>query len=106
MFHKIPRNGYLFKRKHYRISQSLIEKLIRKKKIKINSKKIQTNYRVKLNDIIEIYGIDNLKKKDQPKKFNRVECSRVEISRVESSRVEFQPSWSQPSPRSGWFPGT
>ena len=58
-----------FKHNILNVPQSLIEKLIRKKKIKINSKKIQTNYRVKLNDIIEIYGIDNLKKKDQPKKF-------------------------------------
>ena len=41
--------------------QSLIEKLIRKKKIKVNKKKIKTSYRVKINDIVELYGIDNLK---------------------------------------------
>tara|TARA_B100001029_G_C14860551_1_gene338851 strand:- start:100 stop:333 length:234 start_codon:yes stop_codon:yes gene_type:complete len=57
-----------FKHNILNVPQSLIEKLIRKKKIKINSKKIQTNYRVKLNDIIEIYGIDNLKKKRSTKK--------------------------------------
>ena len=41
--------------------QSLIERLIRKKKIKVNKKRIKTSYRVKLNDKIDIYGIDNLK---------------------------------------------
>ena len=41
--------------------QSLIERLIRKKKIKVNKKRIQTSYRVKLNDKIDIYEIDNLK---------------------------------------------
>ena len=41
--------------------QSLIERLIRKKKIKVNKKRIKTSYRVKLNDKIDIYEIDNLK---------------------------------------------
>ena len=49
--------------------QSLIERLIRKKKIKVNKKRIKTSYRVKLNDKIDIYEIDNLK----PSKYNKIE---------------------------------
>ena len=49
--------------------QSLIERLIRKKKIKVNKKRIKTSYRVKLNDKIDIYEIDNLK----PSKINKIE---------------------------------
>ena len=49
--------------------QSLIERLIRKKKIKVNKKRIKTSYRVKLNDKIDIYEIDNLK----PSKSNKIE---------------------------------
>tara|TARA_B100001115_G_C15762364_1_gene373564 strand:- start:97 stop:999 length:903 start_codon:yes stop_codon:yes gene_type:complete len=41
--------------------QSLIERLIRKKKIKVNKKRIKTSYRVKFNDKIDIYELDNLK---------------------------------------------
>ena len=50
------------------VPQSLIEKLIRKNKIKINKKRIKKPYRVQLNDVIEIYGIDKLKKNDYSKK--------------------------------------
>ena len=50
------------------VPQSLIEKFIRKNKIKINKKKIKKPYRVQLNDVIEIYGIDKLKKNDYSKK--------------------------------------
>ena len=49
--------------------QSLIERLIRKKKIKVNKKRIKTSYRVKLNDKIDIYEIENLK----PSKINKIE---------------------------------
>ncbi len=49
--------------------QSLIERLIRKKKIKVNKKRIKTSYRVKLNDKIVIYEIDKLK----PSKNNKIE---------------------------------
>ena len=49
--------------------QSLIERLIRKKKIRVNKKKIKSSYRVKLNDKIDIYEIENLK----PSKINKIE---------------------------------
>ena len=71
-----------FKHNILNVPQSLIEKLIRKKKIKINSKKIQTNYRVKLNDIIEIYGIDNLKKKINQKSLSIKPQNKMKINTV------------------------
>ncbi|OUW49209.1 MAG: RNA pseudouridine synthase [Candidatus Pelagibacter sp. TMED196] len=49
--------------------QALIERLIRKKKIRINRKKIKTSYRVSLNDKIEIYDIENLR----PTKYKKIE---------------------------------
>ena len=57
-----------FKQNVSNVPQSLIEKFIRKNKIKINGKKTKTKYRVQYNDIIEVYGGENLKPRDQSKK--------------------------------------
>ena len=57
-----------FKQNVSDVPQSLIEKFIRKNKVKINRKKTKTKYRVQLNDVIEVYGTENLKPKDQSKK--------------------------------------
>ena len=57
-----------FKHNVLDIPQSLIEKLIRKRKIKINKKRTKTSYRVKFNDIVELYGIENLKSRNKSKK--------------------------------------
>ncbi len=56
-----------FKQNIHQVPQSFIEKLIRKKKVKVNKKKIKTSYRVQLNDYIEVYGLENLKRKIQSK---------------------------------------
>ena len=56
-----------FKQNVSNVPQSLIEKFIRKNKIKINRKKTKTKYRVQFNDIIEVYGAENLKPRDQSK---------------------------------------
>ncbi len=50
-----------FKKNVLNIPQSLIEKIVRKNRVKINKKKIKTSYRVQLKDIIEIYDINNIK---------------------------------------------
>ena len=50
------------------VPQSLIEKLIRKKKIKINKKRAKTSYRVQLNDVVELYGVGDLKPNNKSKK--------------------------------------
>ncbi len=57
-----------FKQNIFNIPQSLLEKIIRKNKVKVNKKKIKTSYRVQFNDIVEVYGIDNLKPRTQSKK--------------------------------------
>ena len=57
-----------FKHNVSNIPQSLIEKLIRKKKIKINKKKAKTSYRVQSNDTIELYGLEDLKSSNKSSK--------------------------------------
>ena len=49
------------------LPQSLIEKILRINKIKINRKKIKSSYRVQTGDIIEIYDISKFKVADRPK---------------------------------------
>tara|TARA_A100001015_G_scaffold304212_1_gene395076 strand:- start:637 stop:1536 length:900 start_codon:yes stop_codon:yes gene_type:complete len=47
------------------LPQSLIHKLIRKNKIKVNKKKTKTKYRVQLNDEIEIFNFEKIKHKNK-----------------------------------------
>ena len=54
-----------FKNKVLDIPQGLIEKIIRKNQAKVNGKKTKSSYRVKENDIIEIFNIDKVKKKEK-----------------------------------------
>ena len=49
------------------LPQSLIQKILRLKKIKINRKKVKTSYRVQSGDIVEIYDISKFKISDRPK---------------------------------------
>ena len=49
------------------LPQSIIEKIIRLNKIKVNRKKIKSSYRVQSGDIIEIYDISKYKISDRPK---------------------------------------
>ena len=54
-----------FKNKVLDIPQGLIEKIIRKNQAKVNGKKTMSSYRVKENDIIEIFNIDKIKKTEK-----------------------------------------
>ena len=74
------------KRNFSTLKQSFIEKNIRKGNIKINKKKISSNYRLKLDDIIEIYNystdsyknIDKfLNKKEIPSKYKKFFISSI-----------------------------
>ena len=74
------------KRNFSTLKQSFIEKNIRKGNIKINTKKTSSNYRLKLNDIIEIfnYSIDTYKninksvnKKEIPSKYKKFFMSSI-----------------------------
>ena len=56
-----------FKKKVINLPQSLVEKIIRLNKVKINKKKIKSSYRVQSGDIIEIYDISKFKVINKPK---------------------------------------
>ena len=57
-----------FKQNVINLPHSLIEKIIRQNKIKVNNKKTKSYYRVQSGDIIEIYDISKLKPIDKEKK--------------------------------------
>ena len=57
-----------FKQNITNVPQSLIEKLVRKKKVKINKKKARTSYRVQFNDIVELHRTEDLKSNNKSKK--------------------------------------
>ena len=56
-----------FKAKIISLPQSLIEKILRLNKIKINRKRIKSSYRVQSGDIVEVYDISKFKVTDRPK---------------------------------------
>ena len=56
-----------FKEKIISLPQSLIEKIIRLNKVKINKKKVKSSYRVQYGDIVEIYDISKFKENNRPK---------------------------------------
>ncbi len=60
-----------FKNNVIDIPHSLIEKIIRQNKIKVNNKKVKSSYRVQVGDKIEVYNIEKLEhnKKDKILKY-------------------------------------
>ena len=56
-----------FKAKVIKLPQSLIEKIIRKNKVKVNNKKTKTSHRVQLGDIIEVFDISKFKIDERPR---------------------------------------
>ena len=57
-----------FKNKIINLPHSLIEKIIRKNKIKVNKKKTKSSYRLQTGDLIEIYDISKFKSVDKKEK--------------------------------------
>ena len=57
-----------FKKNVIDIPHSLIEKIIRQNKIKINKKRTKSSYRLQIGDLIEVYDISKLKPSDDNKK--------------------------------------
>ena len=49
------------------LPQSLIQKILRLNKVKINRKKVKSSYRVQSGDIVEIYDISKFKTTNRPK---------------------------------------
>ena len=67
-----------FKANVINLPQSLIEKILRINKVKVNRKKIKSSYRVQSGDIIEIYDISKFKISDRPK-ITKYKPSRKEV---------------------------
>jgi len=67
-----------FKANVINLPQSLLEKILRINKIKINRKKIKSSYRVQSGDIVEIYDISKFKVNHIPK-ITKYKPSRKEV---------------------------
>ena len=57
-----------FKSKIINVPHSLLEKILRQNKVKINKKKARSSYRLQTGDLIEIYDISKLKPVDKKEK--------------------------------------
>ena len=57
-----------FRRKIINIPHSLLEKILRQNKVKVNKKKTKTSYRLQTGDLIEIYDISKFKPVDKKEK--------------------------------------
>ena len=55
-----------FKIKIINLPQSLIEKIIRLNKVKVNRKRVKSSYRVQSGDIVEVYDISKFKENHRP----------------------------------------
>ena len=64
-----------FKQKVINIPHSLIEKIIRQNKIKVNKKKVKSSYRVQIKDLIEIYDISKFKSENKKIKIKYIVSS-------------------------------
>ncbi len=56
-----------FKLKVINLPHSLLEKIIRQNKIKVNKKKTKTSYRLQTGDLVEIYDVSKFKPTDNKK---------------------------------------
>ena len=75
-----------FKLKVINLPHSLIEKIIRQNKIKVNKKKIKSSYRLKTGDLVEIHDISKLKPTE--KKIIKYLPKKKEISSYDDYIIE------------------
>ena len=57
-----------FKNKIINLPHSLLEKILRQNKVKVNKKKTKSSYRLQTGDLIEIYNISKFKPTDKKEK--------------------------------------
>ena len=76
-----------FKKKVINLPHSLIEKIIRLNKVKINKKKTKSSYRVQPGDIVEVYDISKFKANDKPKVF-KYKPSNKELNTYDKNVIE------------------
>ena len=61
-----------FKNKIINLPHSLLEKILRQNKIKVNKKKTKSSYRLQTGDVIEIYDISKFKPVDKKEKIKNL----------------------------------
>ena len=76
-----------FKKKIINLPQSLIEKIIRLNKVKINKKKTKSSYRVQLGDMVEVFDISKFKASDRPK-LSKYKPSLKEVDKYDENIIE------------------
>ena len=76
-----------FKQKVINLPHSLIERIIRQNKIKLNKKKVKSSYRLQSGDLIEIYDISKFKAKDKIEKTN-YKPKKKELSRYDDYIID------------------
>ncbi len=76
-----------FKAKIINLPQSLIEKIIRLNKVKINRKRVKSSYRVKCGDIVEVYDISKFKENYRPK-ISKYKPSKKEVNVYDNFIIE------------------
>ena len=76
-----------FKQKVINLPHSLIERILRQNKIKINKKKVKSSYRLQSGDLIEIYDISKFKAKDKIEKV-KYRPKTKELSRYDDYIIE------------------
>ena len=76
-----------FKQNVVNLPHSLIEKIIRQNKIKVNKKKTKSSYRVQSGDLIEVYDISKLKPIDKEKK-SKYKPKRSEVGKYDGYVIE------------------
>ena len=76
-----------FKAKIINLPQSLVEKIIRLNKVKINRKRVKSSYRVKCGDIVEVYDISKFKENYRPK-ISKYKPSKKEVNIYDDFIIE------------------
>ena len=76
-----------FKQKVISLPHSLIERILRQNKIKINKKKVKSSYRLQSGDLIEIYDISKFKAKNKIEKI-KYKPKKKELSSYDEHIIE------------------
>ncbi len=76
-----------FKQKVISLPHSLIERILRQNKIKINKKKVKSSYRLQSGDLVEIYDISKFKAKDKIEQI-KYQPKKKELSRYDDYIIE------------------
>lgn len=70
-YHEIRLDRW-FKQKVINLPHSLIEKIIRKNKIKLNKKRVKSSHRLQTGDLIEVFDISKFKSINNDKKIKYI----------------------------------